>query len=89
MRSSHELSRNDAEQLIAEIKRCKDREFVTIPDFDDVCGVDLNEALGIFSAEKRQIRNAANDLWLLAGKIVVVRRERGGNTVLCSADLRV
>lgn len=70
------------EKLINDIKVRKDREFVEIPNFEEVCDVDLNEALGIFSEEKKQIERAANDLWLLSGKTVVVRRELGGNTVL-------
>lgn len=72
--------------LIDAVKAREDREFVEIPDFETTCRIDLNDVLAIFGSEKRPIKNAAEDLWLLSGKTVVVRREWGGNTVLDYKD---
>ncbi len=43
-------------------------------------GIDLNLALQIFHEEKLAVRTAVNDLWLLSGRTVVIRRS--GNSSL-------
>jgi hypothetical protein len=52
--------------LIAKIKKAKDREFLEVPDFEEVYDVDANEVLELFHDEKREVRDAAIDLWLWA-----------------------
>lgn len=65
--------------LIASIEKADNDAFVTIPDFEE-CGIDLNMALGIFSDEKRAVRDAVNDLFLLSGKTVVVKKQGANGT---------
>lgn len=69
-------------QLIKTIEGVGDGAFVDIPNFEEKTSIGLNAALGIFGDEKRGIRDAANDLWLISGKTVIARYEAGGNTVL-------
>ena len=73
---------DEIDGLIAMVKRAKDKEFVEVPAFEEMYGVDTNDVLALFHDQKRQIRDAANDLWLISGKAASVRSEGDNNTVL-------
>lgn len=73
---------NAIDELIRRARSTEDRGFVDVPNFEQECDVDLNRALGIFGDEKPVIQSAVNDLWLLSGKTVAVRRAGNNNTVL-------
>jgi hypothetical protein len=69
--------------LIARVKNAKDREFVEVPDFEEIYDIDANDILELFHDEKRELRGAASDLWLISGKTAsVVGSEGGDDTIL-------
>lgn len=65
------------ERMVREIEQRQDGELYEIPDLDSL--LDVNSALSMYSEEKRSTQNAANDLWGLSGKPVVIQRSGGNN----------
>lgn len=71
----------ELKKLIRAIDDASDDSFVDVPDLEG-SGVDVATALGILSAEKRIIRDAMRDLYLLSGKTVaVVKHGNNGSFV--------
>jgi hypothetical protein len=72
---------DEINSFIESIKKANDGEFVEVPDFEDLYDFDSNDIRELFHDEKRVVRDAAIDLWLLLGRTVSIKSE-GNNTVL-------
>ena len=65
--------------FIASLKKANNREFLEVPNFEEL--FEVSEVLELFHEEKRVVRDAVIDLWLLSGRTASIRSE-GSNTVL-------
>ncbi|MER9351620.1 hypothetical protein [Mesorhizobium sp. M0227] len=61
-------------KLEADIQSAEDQSVFWVPDMESETGVDHNNAIRLYGEEKRSIQEAANDLWLLSGKPVVIEK---------------
>jgi hypothetical protein len=77
---------DDLETFHVALRSVSDRALVTIPDLKEKYRLSENDVVGLFGKKAVEAEVAAK-LWLLSGRTVRVRLDRGGNTVLDYEDI--